>query len=375
MNVKLAHQNGMNPSQWRRQLSPGSNWQSNLNLAVTIIVAGLLLVLAGFSIVEFLLNFDQLQQLAEENGGANEVGSLSPDESSDVEGADLSGPASATTPMKSAAWLVSVNRYRAMAGLAPLTADPELSRGDVLHSRYLATNYGSLGRDLRLGANAHTEDSGKPEFTAEGAAAAAVSDVDWMWDPLGHRDTSWAIDDWMEAPFHRMQILNPRLRKAGYGTDCQGAACFAALNTGSDVEGLDEIPKAWSKPLLFPPDGSVMDADEFSGEWPNPLASCPGYASPAGLPVTLELGHLLVPGFSNYSIRKIGIETPLEACAFDANTYVNPDQVAQTAARAVLRDFGAIIIVPRLPLSAGRYEVSVTAGQTYSWSFSVERNP
>jgi hypothetical protein len=168
-----------------------------------------------------------------------------------------------------------------------------------------------------------------------------------------------------------MQIINPYLRRVGYGTDCQGAICFAALNTGTAVDQPSPAPHAWPAPLVFPPDGSVVQVSEFSGEWPNPLASCPGYVPPAGLPITFELGHLLVPPLTDYSIKQVENNQPVQACAFNANTYINSDRAAQTAARAILKDFGAIVIVPRRPLLPGRYAVSVISGRRYSWSFSV----
>jgi len=260
-----------------------------------------------------------------------------------------------------------------MVGLAPVTADPKLSHGDFLHSRYLAINYAPQLPRLSLGAEAHTEDSARPGFTPEGAAAARSSDIDWTWDPHSRPESSWAIHNWMQVPFHRMQIINPYLHRVGYGTDCQEAVCFAALNTGTDVDPPSTLPSRWPKPVVFPPDGAVMESGEFSGEWPDPLTSSPGYTSPAGLAMTLELGHLIEPSVADYSVKKADNGAAIEACAFDANTYLNPDPAAQSTARAILSQFGAVVIVPRRPLSAGRYVVALTAGQRYSWSFSIAR--
>jgi hypothetical protein len=338
-----------------------------------IIVLGLLLLLAGFCITKFLINFDQLQRLAEEKGpsGALETPLSAELSTTETPASPEERPANASMDTTQvAAWLVPLNRYRAMVGLRPVTADIHLSRGDFLHSHYLAVNYAPQLPDLRLGAEAHTEDSDKPAFSAEGAAAARASDIDWSWDSDGRPEPAWAIRNWMQVPFHRLQIINPYLRQVGYGSDCRGNVCFAALNTGTDVDPPPATPSPRSTPLVFPPDGSVIEIGEFSGEWPDPLTSCPGYAPPAGLPVTLEMGHLVVPGFSEYSIRKIN-GALLEACAFDADSYVNPDTAAESVGRAILRDFGAIVIVPRRSLSAGSYIVTVTAGQRYYWSFSV----
>ena len=352
---------------------PHSGWHSGLNPVTVLILAGLLLLIAGFSVVNFLLNFDQLQRLAEESRADSSPAAPLSDRSPATE---VQGSPSETlpTPVNSPeveAWLVPLNRYRAMVGLAPVSADPQLSRGDSLHSHYLAVNYAPLGRNVSLGAEAHTEDPAKPAFTEEGAVAARASDIDWSWNPRSRPKPSWAIGNWMQVPFHRLQIINPYLRKVGYGSDCQGAVCFAALNTGTDVDGTPGLLQLWPRPIAFPPDGSVLPMSQFSGEWPNPLTSCPGYISPAGLPISLELGHMLVPDVSDYSITRLDHDMPVEACAFTANTYVNRDTVAQAAARAILRDFGVIIIIPRQPLSPGRYAVSVTAGRRYSWTFSV----
>ena len=361
------------------RLSQGSNGAADINQRATVIIAGALLLLAGFTIVKFLLNFDQLQRVAEEGSSTGTVEANSSTEASGPEATDsprATTASRAAEPAEVAAWLAPLNRYRAMVGLAPVTADAQLSRGDFLHSHYLAVNYASRLPELHLGADAHTEDPTKPGFTAEGAATARVSDVDWMWDPRRRPKPSWAIHNWMQVPFHRIQIINPYLHKVGYGTDCQGAVCFAALNTGTDVDSPQSMPSRWPQPLVFPPDGSVMEAGAFSGEWPDPLTSCSGYTPPAGLPISLELGNLIEPGLSDYSIRAVDANrTAVEACAFDTNTYVNSDPAAQSAARAILSHFGAIIIVPRRPLSAGRYVVALTAGQRYTWSFSIaERN-
>jgi hypothetical protein len=339
-----------------------------------IALAAGLCLLAGFSVIRFLLNFDQLQSLAEEYSPTRARQVPPSTAASDSESGPPGEPLIASTePAEVAAWLGPLNQYRAMVGVTPVSADARLSRGDLLHSHYLALNYALQLPNLRLGADAHTEDPARPGFTAEGAAAARASDIDWSWDPHNRPEASWAISNWMEVPFHRLQIINPYLRSVGYGTDCQGAVCFAALNSGTDINPAPAIPSFWHKPLVFPPDDSAMEINEFRSEWPDPLTSCPGYASPAGLPMTLELGHLIVPGFSSYSLRNADNGALLEACALDANTYVNPDKFAQTAARTVLRDFGAIIIVPRRPLSPGRYTVSLSAGQGYSWSFSIVR--
>jgi hypothetical protein len=351
-----------------RRLSPSSKGSLSTASGTTIVLGGLLCLLAGFTIVKFVLNFDQLQSSADEYSSLPEASA-----SAEASGKEIftSEKSESGGPAEDAAWLTAVNRYRAMVGVPLVTADAQLSRGDALHSHYLAVNYAPQSPKFRLGADAHTEDPTKPDFSREGAEAARASDIDWSWDPQNRPETSWAIDNWMAVPFHRMQIISPYLRRVGYGTACQGEICFAALNTGIDIDPPRAIPSRWPKPLAFPPDASLIEMNQFRGEWPDPLTSCSGYAAPAGLPVTLELGHLIAPEVSDYSIRNADSGALIQACALDANNYVNPDAAAQSAARAVLKDFGAVIIVPRRPLAKGRYTVTVTAGQEYSWTFSI----
>lgn len=173
----------------------------------------------------------------------------------------------------------------------------------------------------------------------------------------------------MAVPFHRVRILDPAVTKGGYGSyteaGIQGSVLY--LPVPSDAA------KIFTQPIEFPPDGSSIGLAAYqSGEWPDPLASCPGYTAPTGLPITLELGRWFVANVSDYSL-KTGGQT-LESCVFNASTYNNPDEAAQARAQDVLKAYGTAVLIPRQPLASGQtYTVSITAnGKTYNWSFSVE---
>ncbi len=273
-------------------------------------------------------------------------------------------------------WLNPLNRYRESVGLAPVTVNPRFSHGDYLHSMYIVKNYyGRLAAGENLGVQMHFEDSSKPSYTVEGAAAGRAGDVDEMWNPRGNATPSWAIDNWMQSPFHRLPILNPGLHTVGYGYYCENPVCIAALNLNSDVDPLSSAPAPSAAPIEYPPDGATIDMNSFDGEWPDPLTSCPGYSLPAGYPITIQLGAMVNPGIARVSFKRT-TPTPatLEACAFDGNTYSNPDSGTEKMARNQLISFGAIVIVPRTPLNRGTYAISLVAGgHDYSWSFSVER--
>ena len=292
-------------------------------------------------------------------------------------------------------WLRRVNYYRAMAKLAPLVEDPELSKGDLAHATYLVKNERDKIEHGGLGAAMHTEDPAVPGFTPEGFKAARGSVVDEWYRPDGApSDTGtdatdpdewnaerapgspeWSVDGWMSLPFHRMPLLNPRLASAGFGMFCEAGACAAGLNL---LNGSRRriAPYAPIPPIEFPPDGATIAMRSFANEWPDPLTSCPGYEPPSGLAITLQLGADMDSHLSEYSVSREntdGSRAAIEACGFDSTSYSNPDAYTQRLGRDVLRNFATVVVVPRSPLDKGaKYAVSITAnGEKYDWTFST----
>jgi hypothetical protein len=89
------------------------------------------------------------------------------------------------------------------------------------------------------------------------------------------------------------------------------------------------------------------------------------------LPITLEIGPWADTKLGEHSLLR-GSE-PVEHCAFDASSYTNADGFVQERGRNGLKAFGAVVIIPRMPLTPGeRYTVTVTAqGKPYTWSFTI----
>jgi len=262
-------------------------------------------------------------------------------------------------------WLKRLNYYREIARENPVNEDEALSDGDRKHSKYLLENYLELLKHgENLGSGMHTEEPDKPWYTPEGAAAAAHSDVFEGCSPL---DANGAIDGWMSGPFHRLSMLNPGLATAGFGTYRKGGCWTAGLDLHQGTK-----PRTLSHPIEFPPDGSTIALEFTRNEWPDPLTAC-GYDAPAGLPITLEIGAFADTQLGEHSLQRGGEE--IEHCAFDAGSYTNPDAATEDQGRAVLKTYGAIILIPREPLTPGeRYTVSITAqGRPYTWSFTIAR--
>ena len=137
-----------------------------------------------------------------------------------------------------------------------------------------------------LGAEMHTEDPGKPNFTPEGLEAAKSSDMD-VWsmrgvsagvDPKDGARRTWSIDGWMALPFHRMPILNPRLTSAGFGLYCESEACAAGLNL---LKGSQGKAPAGIGPVEFPPMAGPSPSDRSKTNGPTRARAVPATSSPA----------------------------------------------------------------------------------------------
>jgi len=300
-----------------------------------------------------------------------------------------STPASAPIPASAEPeWLGRVNFYRAMVKLPPIVEDPELSKGDRAHTIYIVKNYHDAIMRGGLGAEMHTEDPGKPNYTPAGLDAAKSSDIEGWSTSGGSSDASatsepgawsspaWTIDQWMAIPFHRMQILNPRLTSAGFALYCEAEACAAGLDLKKGAQGKMPAGAAASLPIEFPPEGGSVAIRSLQNEWPNPLTSCPGFAPPSGLAITLQLGTWMDTHLGDYSIARLnpdGSHTPVEACGFDSTRYSNPDAHTQDVGRNILKSYGTVVLIPRAPLDKGaKYEVQMSAnGKQYGWTFST----
>jgi hypothetical protein len=176
------------------------------------------------------------------------------------------------------------------------------------------------------------------------------------------------LDIFLDAPFHRFRALDPDAREVGYGSYSDGAVQAATLSVPITAAS----PRTFDVPIEFPAPGSVVPLSAFQGEWPDPLASCPGFKQPAGLPVTLQLGRWSTVNSTAHSFSQGN--TLLASCAFDASSYSNPDMQLQKFGRQLLKIWGAVILIPRAPLTSGtNYTVSITANEKdYEWSFTIE---
>ncbi len=331
-------------------------------------------------------------------GGAGGSGGAAPQATAGV-AAEAGAPTGAPASAADLQWLARLNYYRAMVRLPPVLEDPQLSEADALHARYLVKSYAEAIKNSTIGAEAHEENPASPWYTEKGMRAAQKSDVSYWQEakgpvsqPVGEPvadhepppgempwgSPGWSIDGWVGIPFHRFSVISPYLRRSGFGRYCEGAGCASALDTLSDLNQFPEHPVPFAQPLEFPPSGATIAMRSLDSEWPDPLTACPGYARPAGFPVTLEVGANVDAKLGAYRLTREGKSSAdppanVEACGFDASSYSNPEATAQQRARDILHSFGGVVIIPRAPLDKGAsYMISMTVnGWEYKWSFST----
>lgn len=252
----------------------------------------------------------------------------------------------------SAPWLASVNYFRAMAGLSPVTENPAWSNGAYLHSRYMVEN----------NTITHDEVDGGPWWTPEGDVAGNSGNVAVS---SGTAATARShIELWMTGPFHAIGILRHNLRQVGYGQYANAASARWRSGATLDViQGLDWSVRRPSSPILFPGHGTTTSLYRFITESPNPLTFC-GWSGTAGLPVIAMMPE--VPANATASIS--GPSGPIEACTLtSANT--------NGTASSILASDHAVVVVPRTQLQPGVHWVTVTtAYRSVSWSFTVDPN-
>jgi hypothetical protein len=261
-------------------------------------------------------------------------------------------------------WLERLNFYRATAALPPVSEEPSLSAPLTLHARYMVMH----------DAIAHSEKPRHSWATREGAEAGAVSNLAGSFSD--HEPDTWAVDTWMQAPFHAVGILDPALQHVGFGIH---RARKGKIQTAA---GLDVIhgrvpvaPLSVAYPIVWPADGAAIPLTEGVGESPNPLTSCNGYKTPTGLPLIVQLGSGdRVPHVTRSSISED--DRPLEHCVFDESTYRNGNKTEQRLGRGILAARDAVVLIPRKPLKAGfRYRAIIdVSGRRIDWTFTVS-NP
>ncbi|MFM7148727.1 MAG: CAP domain-containing protein, partial [Gemmataceae bacterium] len=101
-----------------------------------------------------------------------------------------------------------LNQIRQGCGLAPVTLVPGLGKPCRLHAEYVARN---IDHPAVEGLGIHEENPDLPGATQEGHTAGNNSVIAVLSDPLD------SVDGWIATLYHRLPLLDPTLKKIGYG--------------------------------------------------------------------------------------------------------------------------------------------------------------
>jgi hypothetical protein len=262
-------------------------------------------------------------------------------------------------------WLAMINLYRAAAGLAAVRDHPAWDVGLEHHLTYLESTPSQYltGRYQ----SSHIENPRSPYYSSDGATEARYSDLvqGAAFSPLQ------AVKGWLTAPFHAIGILRAQLRKV---------ALVDAPSTGDAgldvIQGLNYELPATTAPILFPGPGVKTDLLTFGGERPDPVETCGWKQSPAvGLPLIIMLPRAPGRALSASVTGPTGIESNANRrlCVVDEHTYHSSDPLYGRNARFILSVDHAIVLIPRDPLTPGRYSVRVRRPGTpdIHWTFSA----
>jgi hypothetical protein len=257
-------------------------------------------------------------------------------------------------------WLDRVNFYRATAGLPPVMEDPGLSGAVAEHARYMVKH-----DEIK-----HTQNRRRALATPAGAEAAAASVL--AGSNRGTEPDVWAVDAWMQGPFHALGLLHPSLERVGFGIQRDGGGKIQTAAALDVMRGRTANGTGQTFPIVWPANGATVPIGTSTLEYPDPLSTCLDYANPAGLPVIVQLGSGQVTPRVTASWFMDG-KRALRHCVFDENTYRNGNKVDQRLGRSVLDAHDAVVLIPRDPLQSGHtYRVIIdTNGQRIDWTFRV----
>lgn len=236
---------------------------------------------------------------------------------------------------------------RAQAGL-PLVRGfhGKLNRGCRLHNRYMS----------RTGEFGHAERRGSPYYTATGARAAMRS--------VFAQPSRLPSEAWGETVYHRLSILQPRLRVSGFSAHA-GFSCLQVLS-GVSKSRAARTPQ----PALYPwpANGSTGHTPLFPGyEAPDPMLDAPG-AYQLGTPLTVAVNG----PWKHWQMTESGVASA--TLVSDAGDSI-PLSVSDRSSPNARYLQGGFALLPRRALSPHTWYTATASGRISnrgnSWPFTL----
>lgn len=178
-----------------------------------------------------------------------------------------------------------MNAYRKAAGLGCTDFSQEIAKAAKDHCDYYTAN----AKQSMCIANPHREVEGCSKFRGEKMSArlkAASYEGQSAYEDMTYVGKgSRAVDLWVDSVWHRIPILSPWVRDAGYG---RSGAC-------------DTMDFSWARspsedtPLvMYPYDGQVDVSRSWNGATESPALPVPKSGWPSGYPIMLYAAGLKV---------------------------------------------------------------------------------
>lgn len=255
-------------------------------------------------------------------------------------------------------WLAALNYLRRQADLPGVKASDRLSTNARKHARYMVKNQKFQ----------HHEDRGDPYFSWAGHEAGLSSNI--LASPVS-RPGGYVMTLMWVGPFHGLGLLNPALRRSGYGTYAEnnGPRKFDFAAVLDHRHGIGRVPRSVDYPVKWPgPDVTTSLGHLPPGEYPDPVRGC-GFSYPTGAPIYVLLKR--PSPVVGHSLKADG--DAVKHCVYDKNTYKNPSDSARKLGRLILKSYKAIVVIPKEPLrSEAEYDVVVrTKAKRIAWSFTT----
>jgi tetratricopeptide (TPR) repeat protein len=174
--------------------------------------------------------------------------------------------------------LATVNQYRRLAGLTPVTISSTIHQSALAHAFYTFFNGASPSiRDLGI----HKEDSSGQGYTGDNVLTRAQHfgyPQRSMAEVITHRENpSAAVSDWIDSVYHRIPILRADLLELGYGDAYLGPMTVQVMD-------MSYRETATGRVILYPAANQVNVPTAFNGnEIPDPA---PNANYPIGYPIT-----------------------------------------------------------------------------------------
>ena len=272
-------------------------------------------------------------------------------------GALAADPTTPKVPTEALKTVARINELRALVGQAPVTYDATRGDGCTKHAKYLVLHDAKvwLAKDPL---NYHDEVATLAGFTPEGQAAARSSVVAWK-EPLP------AIDDYVSGIFHRVPILDPRLKSVAIGRAT--GTKWGAVSLVDVLSGVD-ASQPWDRATVvtYPADAQRDVPLILGNEMPNPIPQDPDHVG--GYPVTATFA----PG-----AKVTGVTATLRRAGKDVPAWVSTPEAPAVAG---YQGNTVGLVAHDALLASATYDVAIEAtvdGVPWkkAWSFTTKAAP